>query len=52
MDFILQQAQKNMTETEVPQVGQANIKIVGCGGAGNNMVDWLYNKGFRKRFST
>jgi len=26
-------------------VGQANIKVIGCGGAGNNMVNWLYKKG-------
>ena len=26
-------------------VGQTNIKIIGAGGAGNNMVTWLYNKG-------
>ncbi|MBS3107855.1 cell division protein FtsZ [Candidatus Woesearchaeota archaeon] len=25
--------------------GQANIKIIGCGGAGNNMVSWLFRKG-------
>src|SRR3989338_82009 len=24
---------------------QANIKVIGCGGAGNNMVSWLYEKG-------
>lgn len=27
--------------------GQANIKVVGVGGAGNNMVSWLYKKGIR-----
>jgi cell division protein FtsZ len=26
-------------------IGQANIKVIGCGGAGNNMVSWLYRKG-------
>jgi cell division protein FtsZ len=34
----------------VPQmnnVGQANIKVIGCGGAGNNMVSWLYRKGIK-----
>jgi len=25
--------------------GQANIRVIGCGGAGNNTVAWLYNKG-------
>jgi cell division protein FtsZ len=29
---------------EVP-VGQANIEVIGCGGAGCNMVSWLYKKG-------
>jgi len=28
-------------------VGQANIKVVGCGGAGGNMTNWLYKKGVR-----
>ncbi|RME31082.1 cell division protein FtsZ [Candidatus Woesearchaeota archaeon] len=28
-------------------VGQANIKVVGCGGAGGNMTNWLYNKGIQ-----
>ncbi len=28
-------------------VGQANIKVIGTGGAGNNMVSWLYNKGIQ-----
>ncbi len=28
-------------------VGQANIKVIGCGGAGNNMINWLYNKGIK-----
>jgi cell division protein FtsZ len=26
------------------KVGKANIKVVGCGGAGSNMVDWLHRK--------
>ena len=28
-------------------MGQANIKVVGVGGAGNNMVGWLYQKGIK-----
>jgi cell division protein FtsZ len=31
---------------EIP-VGQANIQVVGCGGAGCNMVSWLYKKGIQ-----
>ena len=29
------------------EVGQANIKVLGTGGAGNNMVNWLYKKGVK-----
>ena len=29
------------------EVGHANIKVIGCGGAGNNMVGWLYKKGLK-----
>ncbi|MBI2109909.1 cell division protein FtsZ [Candidatus Woesearchaeota archaeon] len=29
------------------RVGQANIRVIGCGGAGNNMVTWLYKKGIQ-----
>lgn len=29
------------------EVGQANIKVIGVGGAGNNMVSWLYKKGIQ-----
>lgn len=29
------------------EVGQANIKVIGSGGAGNNMVSWLYRKGIK-----
>jgi len=29
------------------KVGQANIKVIGSGGAGNNMVTWLYKRGVK-----
>ncbi len=48
MDFIVQNAMetgKNQSAGSV--VGQANIKVIGCGGAGNNMVSWLYKKGIK-----
>ncbi len=48
MDFIIENAIKKADENEPTdglQVGQANIKVIGTGGAGNNMVGWLYNKG-------
>ncbi|MBU0615930.1 MAG: cell division protein FtsZ [Nanoarchaeota archaeon] len=33
--------------TEEQMIGKANIKVIGVGGAGNNMVSWLYNKGIK-----
>jgi cell division protein FtsZ len=49
MDFIVQNAIKNAEETKFEglDVGQANIKVIGVGGAGNNMVSWLYKKGIK-----
>ncbi len=49
MDFIIENAMKTADEAgfENVQVGQANIKVIGCGGAGNNMVNWLYKKGVK-----
>ncbi|MDP7323724.1 MAG: cell division protein FtsZ, partial [Candidatus Woesearchaeota archaeon] len=32
---------------EAVQPGVAHIKVIGVGGAGNNMVSWLYKKGIR-----
>lgn len=48
MDFIVESAIRNAGNMmpEV-QIGQANIKVIGCGGAGSNMVNWLYKKGIR-----
>ncbi|MBI2144662.1 cell division protein FtsZ [Candidatus Woesearchaeota archaeon] len=48
MDYIVQDALKSAPE-ELMQgmVGQANIKVIGAGGAGNNMVSWLYKKGIK-----
>ena len=50
MDFLVQNAlrqQPQQTEFEGLDVGQANIKVIGVGGAGNNMVNWLYKKGVK-----
>jgi cell division protein FtsZ len=49
MDFIVESALKRQEKTNQPelQVGMANIKVIGCGGAGSNMVNWLYKKGVR-----
>ncbi len=35
------------TKFEGVSVGQAKIRVIGIGGAGNNMVGWLYNKGIK-----
>src|SRR3989344_4475136 len=47
MDFIVENAMRKVDESKLDNlsIGQANIKVIGCGGAGNNMVSWLYNKG-------
>ncbi len=47
MDFIVQNALKNSEKMEEIEnlCGQATIKVIGCGGAGCNMADWLYKKG-------
>lgn len=46
MDFIIDKQTNAQFSNEV-EVGQANIKVIGVGGAGNNMVNWLYKKGIR-----
>ncbi len=47
MDFLVKNALQNMSEASIDnyEVGQARMTVVGCGGAGQNMVDWLYAKG-------
>ncbi len=49
MDFIIQSALEGSKQNKYEdiKVGQANIKIIGSGGAGNNMVSWLYRKGIQ-----
>jgi cell division protein FtsZ len=50
MDFLVENAIKTSEENKEVQglqVGHANIKVIGVGGAGNNMVGWLYNKGVK-----
>ncbi len=48
MDFIVKNAASHQQGTyDDVEVGQANIKVVGVGGAGNNMVSWLYKKGIK-----
>ncbi len=47
MDFIVQNALNTANEQKHSEleINQANIKVIGVGGAGNNMVNWLYKKG-------
>jgi len=47
MEFFVKNAAQNVPEQPEFQVGLANIKVIGSGGAGNNMVSWLYNKGIK-----
>jgi len=48
LDFIVQEAVKNTKNIEYDSlIGQANIMVFGVGGAGSNMVSWLYKKGVK-----
>jgi cell division protein FtsZ len=49
MEFIVQDALKSAATKASDDfiIGSANIKVIGCGGAGINMADWLYNKGVK-----
>ena len=47
MDFIVESALQSMPEENFEDMTQANIKVIGVGGAGNNMVGWLYKKGIK-----
>jgi cell division protein FtsZ len=48
MDFLVKSAlAQEQPKTEAYDFGQANIKVIGVGGAGNNMVSWLYKKGIK-----
>ena len=47
MEFIVQNATTQTEEQPELQIGHANIKVIGVGGAGGNMVSWLYKKGIK-----
>jgi len=48
MEFLVEEAIKNSGNyTNNFNVGKANIKVIGCGGAGSNMVNWLSKKGIQ-----
>ena len=48
MEFIVSDALKASASSvaEEYNIGNANIKVIGCGGGGINSVDWLYNLEF------
>ncbi|MBU1111340.1 MAG: cell division protein FtsZ [archaeon] len=48
MDFIVENAlDQQSDDMGFDSLNQANIKVIGVGGAGNNMVGWLYKKGIK-----
>ncbi len=47
MEFIVEKAKESVQQFNMLEIGQANIKVIGSGGAGNNMVSWLYRKGIK-----
>ena len=52
MDFLVESAKNNACNnveltSDGLAIGKANIKVIGCGGAGNNMVTWLYKRGIK-----
>ncbi|MEM2915953.1 MAG: cell division protein FtsZ [Candidatus Woesearchaeota archaeon] len=48
MDLLVKSAlAQEPISKEVADFGQASIKVIGVGGAGNNMVSWLYKKGIK-----
>ncbi len=49
MEFLVNNVlkQNEQNKSEELNVGQANIKVIGVGGSGNNMVGWLYQKGVK-----
>jgi len=47
MNMFVENAKKMSEDLTQPDYGQANIKVIGTGGAGNNMVSWLYRRGIK-----
>ncbi len=48
MDLLVKSAlAQEPISRESADFGQANIKVIGVGGGGNNMVSWLYKKGIK-----
>jgi len=45
---LIESALKNVdTPAGQSEVGQANIKVIGCGGGGTNATNWLFKKGIQ-----
>ena len=45
---LIEDALKNIdTPTVTQEIGQANIKVIGCGGGGGNATNWLFKKGIQ-----
>ncbi|MEM4263504.1 MAG: cell division protein FtsZ [Candidatus Woesearchaeota archaeon] len=47
MEFLVKNAMEVEQTQQDADFGQAKIRVIGVGGAGNNMVSWLYKKGIR-----
>ncbi len=47
MENLIQDALNNAPATPQNNIGEANIRVIGCGGGGNNMVSWLHKKGIK-----
>ena len=48
MDFLVKDALKHQQDFNISGFAtNANIKVIGVGGAGNNMGDWLYHTGVK-----
>ena len=41
----IENIEKNSINFDELKAGKANIKVIGCGGAGCNAITWLFNKG-------
>lgn len=48
MEFLVKSAMQTASQmTGSANIGQANIKVIGCGGGGTNATNWLYKKGIQ-----
>jgi cell division protein FtsZ len=48
MEFVVEEALKNNSQQGIADmVSKANIKVIGVGGGGSNMVSWLHKKGIK-----